>query len=187
MFKLAALSATAAAATMSEMKDTVELFTVKFKQEEVEALEPKVRAFEQEQRKYEMQMQNSVHPQQFQQEFQALAQTHEFGALAQYMQHLQQTGPTPQIKKFAELYQQQVKKLQLAYMKLENHTEHSLQLHGSRPHERAIVDVNNEEWFAFNKEYYRTREMEYYAMYKIPEFVKLRSLMTELRHTKEMG
>ena len=116
MFKLAALSATAA--TMSEMKDTVELFTVKFKQEEVEALDTKVRAFELEEQKYEMQMQNSVHPQQFQQEFQALAQTNEFGALAQYMQHLQQTGPTPQIKKFAQIYKQQVHKLQVAYMKL---------------------------------------------------------------------
>ena len=49
MFKLAALSATAAAATMSEMKDTAELFTVKLKQEEVQALEPKVRALELEQ------------------------------------------------------------------------------------------------------------------------------------------
>lgn len=49
------------------------------------------------------------------------------------------------------------------------------------------MNVDNDVWYAYNKEYYKTREMMYYAMYKIPEVVELRQRVTALRHTTEMG
>lgn len=54
------------------------------------------------------------------------------------------------------------------------------------PHERAIVDVDDKEWYAFNEQYYKIREMEYYAAYKIPEVVAFRGKVSALRKTNEM-
>jgi hypothetical protein len=33
-----------------------------------------------------------------------------------------------------------------------------------RVEDRAEFDVDNDQWFEFNKEYYKLREMEYYAL-----------------------
>ena len=40
-------------------------------------------------------------------------------------------------------------------------------------------------WYEFNAEYYKLREMEYYAMYKIPEVVGFRKHLHEVRGTDE--
>jgi len=134
-----------------------------------------------------MQMQNSAHGKQFQEEAQALTQTEEFVALAKYVQAMQKKGPTEQMKKFAQLYKAQMQKVEIAHMKLQKYTESNLKLSGKAPNGTAIVDVDNKLWFEFNKEYYKLREMEYYAMYKIPEIVKFRTMVTDVRHTPEMS
>ena len=40
-------------------------------------------------------------------------------------------------------------------------------------------------WYEFNAEYMKLREMEYYAMYKIPELVEFRKLVSAVRATGE--
>ena len=127
------------------------------------------------------------HPQRFQQEFGALVQTQEFVTLAKYIDTLKKQGPTPQMKAFAHLYKKQLHKLELSYQRLQHTTDQHTQVHGFRDHHRAVIEVDNDQWYEFNKEYYKTRELEYYAMYKIPQVAKLRSLVTDLRHTTEMG
>ena len=72
-------------------------------------------------------------------------------------------------------------------MRLKMDTNRHVQVGGPQGDQTAVIDVDNDEWYEFNKEYYKLRELEYYAMYKIPEFVKLRSLVSDLRHTTEMG
>ena len=186
MFKLATLSAVTAAASVEEFQNTIDMFKMTFKQQEVEGLEKHGKALERESQKYEMELQGSKHGQQFQMEAQAIAQTQEFKNLGMYMQQLEKQGPTAQMKKFAELYRAQKMKVAQAYMKLEQHTAQNTQVMGTEPNQTAVVDVNNEEWIIFNKEYYKLREMEYYAMYKIPEIVKFRALVTDVRHTTEM-
>jgi len=47
------------------------------------------------------------------------------------------------------------------------------------------VDVDNDEWYEFNAEYYKLREMEYYAMYKIPEVAQFRKHLHAVRGTNE--
>ena len=54
-----------------------------------------------------------------------------------------------------------------------------------RVEDRAEFDVDNDQWFEFNKEYYKLREMEYYALYKIPGIVVLRKKLTRVRNTEE--
>ena len=49
----------------------------------------------------------------------------------------------------------------------------------------AIFDVDNDQWFEFNKEYYKLREMEYYALYKIYGINCLRKRLTKVRNTEE--
>ena len=149
-------------------------------------LEKKAHALENEERKYQMQMQNSPHGKQFEMEAKALIHTEEFVALGKYVQAMQKKGPTPQMQKFAELYKAQMQKVQIAHMKLEQYTHQHMQMTGQEPNQTATVDVDNKLWFEFNKEYYKLREMEYYAMYKIPEIVKFRTMVTDVRHTGEM-
>ena len=188
MFKLAALTATvSASAFMEEMEQTAELFTIRVKEQEVNQLEEKTIKLEGEQRKFTQQFQMSQHPQKFQQEFQALVQTKEFVNIAKYMDTLKKQGPTPQIRAFAHAYKKQLHKLEISYKQLEQTTSQHVQVQGPRGNQRAAIEVDNDQWYEFNKEYYKTRELEYYAMYKIPEIAKLRSLVTALRKTTEMG
>merc|ERR1711988_225248 len=56
---------------------------------------------------------------------------------------------------------------------------------GQEPNQKLIVDINTEEWIAFNKEYYKLRSMEYYIQYKIPEVVALRKHMHALVDTDQ--
>ena len=57
----------------------------------------------------------------------------------------------------------------------------------SEESDTAEFEIDNDQWYALNREYYKLRELQYYAMYKIPEVVQLRSKVTDLRHTAEMG
>lgn len=104
MFKLAALTATAAAASMSEIQDTVDMFKITVKQREVEGLEKKAYKLEEANRNYDLKMRQSPYIQEFQAEAQALVHTQEFVAIAKYMDQLKRQGPTPQIRKFAQIY-----------------------------------------------------------------------------------
>jgi hypothetical protein len=72
-------------------------------------------------------------------------------------------------------------------MALKKTTHENSKWTGSQPQARLTVDVDNDQWVVFNKEYYKLREMEYYAMYKIPEVVALRGKVSAVRHTHEFG
>jgi len=184
MFKLAAVTAVAAAST-ADFQETAEMFQIRMKQEELEALEKHGKALEYESKKYEMQMQNSHHGKQFEMEVQALAKTHEVQAVGKFVEAMHKRGPTPQIKKFKQLYMAQMHKVEAAHMALKKSTHENSKWTGQQPHARLTVNVDEDEWVVFNKEYYKLREMEYYAMYKIPEFVAFRGKVTAVRHTGE--
>jgi hypothetical protein len=186
MYKLAAVTAIAAAATVEDFKETADMFKITLKQQEVQGLEHHAQKLQAEEQKYQMQMQNSPHGKQFEMEAQALVHTQEFVALAKYVEAMKKAGPTPQMKKFAELYHAQMVKVQKAHMMLQKYTAHHIEMEGKEPTQTATVDVDNKLWFEFNKEYYKLREMEYYAMYKIPEIAKFRAMVTDVRHTAEM-
>jgi len=63
----------------------------------------------------------------------------------------------------------QMHKVQMAHHKLEMTSQKTSHMTGAHPHQRLHINIDNDEWIVFNKEYYKLREMEYYAMYKIPE------------------
>jgi len=130
MYKLAAVTAIAAAATVEDFKETADMFKITLKQQEVEGLEHHAQELQAEEQKYQMQMQNSPHGQQFQMEAQALVHTQEFVALAKYIEAMKKAGPTPQMKKFAELYRAQMIKVQEAHMRLKQYTAHHIELTG---------------------------------------------------------
>ena len=187
MYKLATLTAVTAAASIEEFKQTADLFKITLQQQEVMGLEKHAQALEREEQKYQMQMQNSGHAQQFEAEAKALVQTKEFMALAKYIEAMKKKGPTPQMQKFAELYKAQMQKVQIAHMKLQQYTQQNVKMTGQEPNQTATVDVDNKLWFEFNKEYYKLREMEYYAMYKIPEVAQFRAMVTDVRKTPQMS
>merc|ERR1711865_429376 len=185
MYKLAAVTAIAAAASIDEYKQTAELFTIQLKQEEVEGLQKHGKALEREGQKYEMQMQKSAHAQQFQMEGEALVHTKEFVALAKLVEAIKKAGPTEQMKKVKAAYMAQVQKLQMAHMKLQRSTQQNMKVTGENPLHRAQINVDNDEWIAFNKEYYKLREMEYYIQYKVQEVVAVRKSVKDLVDTDE--
>ena len=86
-----------------------------------------------------------------------------------------------------ELYNQQMQKVKIAHMKLQQYTERHMELTGKQPTQTAVVDVDNKLWFEFNKEYMKLREMEYYAMYKIPEIAMFRAKVTAVTKTPQMN
>merc|ERR1712147_429085 len=57
---------------------------------------------------------------------------------------------------------------------------------GKNPHHKGTITVNDDAWIHFNKEYYKLREMDYYAGYKIKEVVALRMHMKAVRKSDEM-
>merc|ERR1712032_1451656 len=57
---------------------------------------------------------------------------------------------------------------------------------GKNPHHKGTITVNDDAWIQFNKEYYKLREMEYYAYYKQYTIVKLRKLVRAIVETDEM-
>jgi len=79
----------------------------------------------------------------------------------------------------------QMHRVQKAHMALERSTKTSMS--GQSPHQVATINVDDDQWIAFNKEYYKLREMEYYAGYKIPEVVALRGKARAVTKTEEMG
>jgi len=116
----------------------------------------------------------------------ALVHTPEFTALAKYVEAMKKKGPTPQMKKFAQLYEAQMQKVQMAHRKMQMNAERSAKVWGSQDNHHMTVDIDNDEWYAFNAEYYKLREMEYYAMYKIPEVAQFRKMVTAVTKTPEM-
>jgi hypothetical protein len=186
MFKLAAGAAVVAAGS-ADFKETAEMFKVTLKQEEVEGLEHHAQALERESMKYEHQMQGSHHGKQFEAEVHAVANTKEFHALGHLIEAIHKRGPTPQIKKFKQIYMAQMHKVEMAHRQLERTSEKTSRMEGANPHQRLHINIDNDEWIVFNKEYYKLREMEYYAMYKIPEVVAIRGKVTAVRHTAPFG
>jgi hypothetical protein len=106
-------------------------------------------------------------------------------ALANFLEAMKKKGPSAQIKAFEEKYIAQMHRVQKAHMALERSTKTSMS--GQSPHQVATVNVDDDQWIAFNKEYYKLREMEYYAGYKIPEVVALRGKARAVTKTEEMG
>ena len=186
MFKLAVGTAVVAAGS-ADFRETAEMFKVTLKQEEVEGLEQHADALERESRKYEMQMQQSQHGRVFQHQVEMVGQTAEFHSLINYVEAVKKRGPTPQIKKFKQLYMAQMHKVEMAHRKLEMGAERNSRMVGQEPHQRLHINIDDDQWVIFNKEYYKLREMEYYAMYKIPEVVGLRKHVSAVRHTAEFG
>jgi len=117
----------------------------------------------------------------------ALVHTEEFVALAKYVEMMKKMKPTPQMQKFAKLYQAQMQKVQMAHMKMKMHAEKGAKVWGSEGNHHMTVDIDNDEWYDFNAQYYKLREMEYYAMYKIPEIAKFRAMVTAVTKTTEMN
>jgi len=81
----------------------------------------------------------------------------------------------------------QIHKVHMAKMALKKSTHKNIQVTGQEPHQTAVVNVNDEEWIVFNKEYYKLREMEYYIQYKVPEVVALRKHVRAVVDTDEFG
>lgn len=89
------------------------------------------------------------------------------------------------MKEFHDAYMAQMHRLQKAHMKLEHSVKKDVT--GKSPHHVATFDVDDDAWIDFNRQYYKVREMEYYAGYKIPEIVAIRGKMRALKETNEMG
>jgi hypothetical protein len=135
--------------------------------------------------KYEDQMMHSQHGQQFQAEGKALVHTKEFVALAKFVEAMKKKGPTEQMKKVKMAYMAQIHKVEMAHRKLQMSTERNSKMVGQEPNQRLIINMNDDEWYAFNKEYYKMREMEYYIGYKVPEVVAVRGKVRSLVETGE--
>jgi hypothetical protein len=131
-------------------------------------------------------MQNSHHGAQFQKEAKALVHTEEFVTLAKFVEKMK-TRKLPKLQEFKPKYIAAVKKLEMLHQKLAMTTQKTSKMVGQEPHQRLIVNVDDDQWYAFNEQYYKVREMEYYAMYKIPIIIMLRQRVSAVRHTNEMG
>jgi len=118
-------------------------------------------------------------------EGEALVHTKEFVALAKLVEAIKKAGPTEQMKKVKAAYMAQVQKLEMAHMKLQRSTQENMKVTGENPLHRAQINVDNDEWIAFNKEYYKLREMEYYIQYKVQEVVAVRKSVKDLVDTDE--
>lgn len=70
---------------------------------------------------------------------------------------------------------------------MEVHASDFTKVDGKEGDRHIHVEVPDNDWYKFNHEYYKLREMDYYAMYKIPEFVLLRKHMHAVRGTKEFA
>merc|ERR1711907_208455 len=188
MFKFAALTAAVSAGWRDEIEQesALEMWKYTVHEKEMAGLKKHADALEAESKKYEMQMQKSAHGKQFEAEVTALVHTKEFVALAKYVEAMKKKGPTEQIKKFAEVYKVQMHKVQMAHHKMEMTAQKNAKVWGTDGDHHMTVDIDNDQWYEFNAEYYKLREMEYYAMYKIPEFVKLREHMHAVKATAEM-
>jgi len=186
MFKLAAVTAVAAAGS-ADFQETAELFQIKLHQQEVMKLEAKAKALERESMKYEHQMQASHHGKQFEGEVKALVHTKEFVALAKFVEALKKKGPTQQMKEVKMAYMAQLKKVEAAHMKMKMTSHKTSKMIGQDPNHTLIVNIDNDEWYAFNVEYYKLREMEYYIQYKVPEVAALRGKVRALVNSGEFG
>jgi len=83
---------------------------------------------------------------------------------------------------FIPIYKAQVRKVMIAENKLKQTTD----AHINRETDTLRLDVDDDQWYEYNKEYYKLRELQYKAMYKIPGIANLRERLTKLRKTSEM-
>jgi hypothetical protein len=188
MFKIATLTAAVAANTQvledfDEFEKTMEMFKVTVHEKEMQGLEKHGKALETESQKYEQQIQNSKVGEVFSKDFQDIAKTPEVADLAKYIETLKKNGPTAQMKKFERLYQAQMNKVEMAHRKMQMHAQQNSKEWGNPGDRHATVNIDNDYWYQFNAEYYKLREMEYYAQYKIPEVVELRKKVTAVTKT----
>ena len=70
-------------------------------------------------------------------------------------------------------------------MKIDMKAKKNVKILGDEPERTIVVDVDDDMWYEFNAEYYKLREMEYYAMYKIPEIAGFRKHLTDVRYTDQ--
>ena len=70
-------------------------------------------------------------------------------------------------------------------MKMEMDAKKNTKVNGTSPETTITVDIDNDMWYEVNVEYYKRREMEYYAMYKIPEVVGFRKHLHKVKGTDE--
>jgi len=180
MYKLAAVTAVAAAASIDEFKETAEMFKITVHQQEAMKLEHHARALEMESKKYEMQMQNSAHGKQFEKEVVALVHSKEFVELVKFVEALKKRGPTEQIKKVKAAYLAQMHKVQAAHMKLKMMSKKTSTMTGTEPNQTLHINIDNDQWVVFNKEYYKLRAMEYMIQHKLPEMVAIRKHVHEV-------
>merc|ERR1712023_194583 len=187
MFKFAALAAVANASWRDEIEqeNAIEMWNYTVHEKEIQGLEKHAKALEKESQNYgEWFNKNQVHKV-FEKDFEALVHSPEFVALAKYVEAMKKKGPTPQIKAFKEHYKAQIQKVQMAHHKMEMAAQKSAHVWGTDGDHHMTVDVDNDLWYEFNAEYYKLREMEYYAMYKIPEIVMFRNHLHAVKATKE--
>jgi len=186
MFKFATLAAAVVASPMDEIEESMEMWKYTVHEKEIKGLEKHAKALEHESQVYEQQMQGSKVGKVFEKDMVALVHTEEFVALAKYVEAMKKKQPTEQMKKFAQLYQAQMQKVQMAHMKMKMHAEKTAKVWGTDGDHHMTVDIDNDEWYEFNAEYYKLREMEYYAMYKIPEIAAFRAKVSAVTKTDEM-
>ena len=184
MFKFAALAAVSAT-TMDEINHSVEMWKYTVHEKELNGLKKHADALEQESMKYSHQLEQSKHGELFQHQFKTLVETEEFVKLAKYVEAVHKKGPTPQIKAFKAKYVQQMHKVKALKMKIDMKAEKTAKITGEAPERSMSVDVDDDLWYEFNAEYYKLREMEYYAMYKIPEIAGFRKHLTDVRYTDQ--
>ena len=125
MFKLAAVAATVAASPMDEINDSIDMWKYTVHEKELKGLEKHAKALEHESQVYEHQLQGSKVGKVFEHDMVALVHTEEFVALAKYVEMMKKMKPTPQMQKFAKLYQAQMQKVQMAYRKMEYKADRS--------------------------------------------------------------
>jgi len=105
MFKLAAVAATVAASPMDEINDSIDMFKYTIYEKEIKGLQKHAKALKHESQVYEHQLQGSKVGKVFENDMVALVHTEEFVALAKYVEMMKKMKPTPQMQKFAKLYQ----------------------------------------------------------------------------------
>jgi len=114
----------------------------------------------------------------------ALAKTDEFHAVEMNVQKLKKMANVEgsPLNSFIPKYKAQVRKLMIAQNKLKQTTDAQV----NRKTDTLRLDVDDDQWYEYNKEYYKLREMEFRAMHSIPGIANLRERLTKLRNTSEM-
>jgi hypothetical protein len=93
----------------------------------------------------------SQHGEQLQAEAKALVHTREFVDFAKFVQEMKKRGPSKEMKKYAADLEARYKKVEIAEKKLEAATHAKSKMVGQDPHQRLIVNVDEDAWYEYNK------------------------------------